>query len=195
MKKLWTILLAGALVFMLVACDTVETGSSEKESSPTSESSIEVEATPTAEPTPEPTAEPTSYFTDGVLQTEKFRIEITEYKVIPAGEEGNEYGDAPVLAFWYNTTNLTDDDLNAMTAWLMSFTAVQDNDPNVVNELSVAALPDDRFLQSQMQTIKKDGTVENAMAYELSDTTTPVVLTAQENLLGDVLGEQTFNLE
>lgn len=136
------------------------------------------------------------YFADGVLQTEDFRIEITDYKVIMPGEEGNEYGDDPVIAFWYSTTNLSGEETSAMTAWLMTFTAVQDNDPNKVNDLSVAPLPDDNFLQSQSQTIKQGGTVENAMAYTLTDTTTPVVLTAKGNIfLDDELGSQTFNLE
>ena len=58
------------------------------------------------------------------------------------------------------------------------FTAVQDNDPNMVNELNVGMLPDEQYLDSQMAQIKKDGTVSNAIAYELTDETTPVVLKA-----------------
>jgi hypothetical protein len=43
-------------------------------------------------------------------------------------------------------------------------------------------LPDDRFLDSQTENIKKAGTVENAMAYELDDLHTPVDLVATEGL-------------
>ena len=32
---------------------------------------------------------------------EDIDLKITKYKVILVGEEGNEHGDAPVIAFWY----------------------------------------------------------------------------------------------
>lgn len=142
--------------------------------------------------------EPTSkyYFKDNVLQSEDVKIEITDYKVIPVGEEGNEYGEKPVIAFWYNTTNLTgNEDVNPMSAWIAMFTCIQDNNPNAINELEVGMLPDDRFLDSQMETIKKDGTVENAMSYELDDLETPVTLKATRGIGGEDLGEQTFEIK
>lgn len=134
-------------------------------------------------------------FSDNVIVTKDYTIEILDYKVIPVGEEGNKYGDGPVIAFWYNTTNTSGKDINPMNAWLYTVTVVQDNDPNVVNKLSVAALPDSRFLDSQMQSIKAGGTVENAMAYELTDTETPLELTAMESLFGPELGTQIFELK
>lgn len=208
-KKKWPIVL-GVVVAVVVVLGIIgslaapetedESGSSEAPSSTVS--AAEDSSTSSADESTESSASTESvssdeeYFADGVAQTEDFRIEITDYRVIMPGEEGNEYGDDPVIAFWYNTTNLSGEETSAMTAWIMTFTAVQDNDPNMVNELSVASLPDDRFLQSQMQTIKEGGTVENAMAYTLTDTTTPVVLTAKSNIfLDDELGSQTFNLE
>lgn len=189
------------IIGSLAAPETEDEGSSPEVPSSTVSAAEDSSTSSTDESTESPaSAESASsdeeYFADGVAQTEDFRIEITDYKMILPGEEGNEYGDDPVIAFWYNTTNLSGEETSAMTAWLMTFTAVQDNDPNMVNELSVASLPDDRFLQSQMQTIKEGGTVENAMAYTLTDTTTPVVLTAKSNIfLDDELGSQTFNLE
>ena len=42
----------------------------------------------------------------------------------------------------------------------------------------MGSLPDDRFLDSQTENIKKGGTVENAIAYELDDLVTPVDLVA-----------------
>lgn len=135
-----------------------------------------------------------SSFADMVLTTPDLTIEITDVKTIPAGETGNEYGDEPVIAFWYDTTNLTDDDITPSN-WLFLFTAIQDNDPNAVNELQVAALPDDEFLESQMQTIKEGGTVSSAVAYELTDTTTPVQLVASDDLGMTEIGSMTFNLD
>jgi len=75
------------------------------------------------------------------------------------------------------------------------FEAVQDNDPNKVNTLEVTGLPDDQFLDSQLETIKKDGTVKNAVAYELDDLETPVTLIATQGMGGEKLGEQNFNIK
>ena len=208
-KKKWPVVLGVVVAVVVVlgiigslaAPDVDDEGTSSDAPSSTVSAAEDSSTSSTDESTESPAStESTSgdeeYFADGVAQTEDFRIEITDYKVIMPGEEGNEYGDDPVIAFWYNTTNLSGEETSAMTAWLMTFTAVQDNDPNMVNDLSVAPLPDSRFRESQTQTIKEGGTVENAMAYTLTDTTTPVVLTAKSNIfLDDELGSQTFNLE
>lgn len=131
-------------------------------------------------------------FSDGVLTTEGYTITITDYKVIQPGETGNEYGDVPVIAFWYDTTNTgSESDINASSAWIMAFDAIQDNDPNVVNTLNMGLLPDSQFLDSQTQTIKEGGTVSNAIAYELDDTTTPVTLVASDIMDGEY-GRQDF---
>jgi hypothetical protein len=134
-------------------------------------------------------------FENGVLTTSDVKIEITDHKVIPAGAKGNEYGDKPVLALWYTTTNVSGKDVDPME-FLFQFEAYQDNDPNAENTLDVGGLPDDRFLDSQMENIKKGGTVENAVAYELDDLTTPVKLVALENVFDDEeLGSVTYNLK
>lgn len=135
-----------------------------------------------------------AYFADNELVTEDVKIVITDYKVIQPGEEGNEYGDAPVIAFWYDTTNLSGKTTNASTAWMFAFEAIQDNDPNVVNTLDIASLPDKAFLETQMQDIKEGGTVSNAVAYTLDDTTTPVKLVASDMLGMTELGEQVFEI-
>jgi len=134
-------------------------------------------------------------FKNGVLTTSEVKIVITKHKIIPVGEKGNEYGDKPVIAFWYKITNLTDKETDP-TDWIFDFSAYQDNNPNAENELDVASLPDDRFLDSQTENIKKGGTVENAVAYELDDLTTPVELVANDSLgFGDDLGRMTFELK
>lgn len=136
------------------------------------------------------------YFKDGTLVAEDVKIVITDWKVIPVGDPGNAYGEKPVIAFWYDTTNTTqqDIDMNPTTAWIAMFTAIQDNNPNAVNELDIGSLPDDTFLDSQMESIKKGGTVPNAVSYELDDATTPVILKATKGYLGESLGEQTFEI-
>ena len=134
------------------------------------------------------------YFKDNKLVIHDLNIQITQTKIIQLGETGNEYGEKPVIAFWYKVTNKTNKEIDAMTAWIAVFKAVQDNNSNTVNELEVASLPDDRFLDTQSQTIKKNGTVENAVAYTLSDATTPVKLTATKGIGGKKLGSMTYKL-
>lgn len=135
------------------------------------------------------------YFKDNVVVVSDYTIKITEWKVIPVGEKGNEYGDSPVIAFWYDTTNTSGKEINPSTAWIYIMEAVQDNDPNEVNKLNVASLPDDQFLDSQLQTIKQDGTVSNAVAYKLTDNETPVELTAKSSMIGDSIGSMTFEIK
>ncbi len=131
-------------------------------------------------------------FKDGVLTTPDFTIKITDHKVIPVGQPGNEYGDKPVIAFYYDTTNLADKRLDPSTAFIGSITAVQDNNANAVNKLDVGALPDERFLDSQTEDIKKGGTVQNAIAYQLDDLTTPVELTASNDFGLTAVGKMTY---
>ncbi|GEN86936.1 DUF5067 domain-containing protein [Oceanobacillus sp. FSL W8-0428] len=207
MKKLLFLLFASVLV--LAGCGENEEGSetdnetaSAEETNNNDNESTESEETDGEEAESEEVENEESneeendeFFEDNVLQTDKFKIEITETKVIPAGEKGNEYGENPVFAIWYNTTNLSDEDLDPSTAWMFTFTAIQDNDPNIENELSVGMLPDDAHLDTQMANIKKDGTVENSISYELTDTETPVTLVAIKDLIGDEIGRADYEIE
>ncbi|WP_375180090.1 DUF5067 domain-containing protein [Enterococcus rotai] len=136
-------------------------------------------------------------FNGTTLKGNSYTVKITSNKVIQPGEAGNEYGDKPVLAFWYDTLvspdYKSDTAIDPSTAWLMNFKAVQDNDPNKVNELKVAGLPDEQFLDSQMAKIKPGGTVSNAVAYELSDNDTPVTLIAGR--MGNEYGKAEFSVK
>lgn len=140
------------------------------------------------------TSKSDSSFKDGVLTTPKMKIVITDHKIIPVGKKGNEYGSKPVIAFWYKITNLTDNKVSP-TDWIFAITAYQDNNPNAENKLGVGSLPDARFGESQTENIKKGGTVENAMAYELDDATTPVDLVASNDLGMTKIGKVTYNLK
>ncbi|NDK70808.1 DUF5067 domain-containing protein [Rhodococcus qingshengii] len=133
-------------------------------------------------------------FEDNVLTTKDVMIKITDVKTIQVGEKGNEYGKKPIIAFWYDTTNVSGKETNPMTAWIFLFAAYQDNDPNAENKLGVGSLPDAAFLDSQTSKIKQGGTVPNAVAYELSDTTTPVKLVAS-TILQDEIGSMTIELK
>ncbi len=190
-KLIMCAILAAIMATTLTACggDTSTADTSNDTSTSTSQSTSD-----TAKDTSESTS---GYsFKDNVLTSQDVKIEITDYKVIPVGETGNEDGEKPVIAFWYKTTNLSgNEDVNPLSAWMAMFTCIQDNDTNAVNELEAASLPDERFLDSQMETIKKDGTVESAIAYSLDDTETPVTLKATQGIGGADLGEQTYNIK
>nr|WP_269108510.1 DUF5067 domain-containing protein [Lacticaseibacillus saniviri] len=133
-------------------------------------------------------------FKNNKLTLTDLDIQITQEKVIPVGQKGNEYGKKPVIAFWYKVTNKTGKEIDP-SIFISLFEAVQDNDKNKVNKLNVAALPDERFLDSQSQTIKKGGTVENAVAYDLTDETTPIKLTATVPATGKEAGSQTYDIK
>lgn len=135
------------------------------------------------------------YFKENEAKLNDLKIKITETKVIQTGEKGNEYGEKPVFAIWYEVTNLSDKEIDPNIGWIAVFEAVQDNNPNAINTLEVSGLPDEQFLDSQSEIIKKDGTVKNAIAYELDDLETPVTLIATQGMSGEKLGEQTFNIK
>ena len=138
-----------------------------------------------------------SNFDGTMLRGNSYSVRITSHKVINPGEEVNEYGNKPVIAFWYDTLvsqdYKNDRPIDPMSSWIMNFKAVQDNDPNAINELQIASLPDKNFLQSQMSQIKPGGTVANAVAYELTDTTTPVKLT-EKDMMGTEYGSFEYKL-
>ena len=184
MKKSFVMLICalGALGLVLAGCGSTADNAG-------SSSSEDVTVPADAEEKPE------ASFENGVLTTPELKIEITNRKIIPAGAKGNEYGDKPVIALWYKTTNLSDEDVDP-TDFIFHFSAFQDNNPNAENELEVGPLPDDRFGESQLENIKKGGTVENAVSYELDDLVTPVKLVAVENAFDDEeLGSVTYNLK
>lgn len=128
------------------------------------------------------------------LKTNAYNIKITDHKVIPAGEEGNEYGKEAIIAFWYETTASKDEDesdnLTPMKAWMSSFIATQGKDKN----LSIASLNDDSFDETQKETIKPGETIKGATAYKLINEETPVELTAQ-NISGETFGSLTFDVK
>lgn len=107
------------------------------------------------------------------MKTKDLEFTINKASIIPVGEKGNEYGDVPVLAIWYTTTNNSDRAFSPL-AWVSYTKVIQDNDPNKVNELRVASTPDEAFLNDQSAEIKKGGSLKSAVAYELSDETTDV---------------------
>lgn len=183
-KKLLIAVFAAFMALSMIGCGNASTPAEEGSATASGATSSEAASS-------ESSGNAAGSFANNVFENPDVKIEITDYKVIPVGEAGNEYGSKPVIAFWYNTTNISGAETDPSTAWIFNFKAIQDNDPNAVNELEVGMLPDNAFLDSQTQTIKQGGTVANAVAYELDDTTTPVTLVAEDMLMGEI-GRQDF---
>ena len=133
-------------------------------------------------------------FKDGVLDVPAAKFEITDHRVVKPGEPGNEIGEKPLLVFNYDVTNKTDETLTT-TDFVVYFTAIQDNDPNKVNELDLGSYFDPETSDTQLEQIKKGGTVAGTIAYELDDLTTPVDLVATKSFSQDEIGRQTFELD
>src|SRR3954451_8500939 len=132
-----------------------------------------------------------STFKNGALTTPDVKFKITRYKVIGAGQKGNAYGKKPIITFWYQTTNLSGAEVNP-SYFYENFSAYQDNNPNSENTLDLGDYSNDRFLHSDLENIKKGGTVESVAAYELGDLDTPVDLVADDGL--KVSGKATYKL-
>lgn len=138
------------------------------------------------------------YFDGTDLVTNNYSIKITGYKVIQSGEDSN-YSENQVIKFSYETT--VDEDVTNLRitpdiAWFSTFKVVQDNDPDVVNDLDLIILVDDDGSISQNPEIKPGGTASNSMAYELTDEETPVTLIAVEDrVFNDEIGSHDYSIK
>lgn len=135
------------------------------------------------------------YFDGEVAETKDIKIKITYTKVIQGGEEGNEYGETPVFAIWFEATNNTDEEIDPNEAWFTVFEVIQDKNDQVADELDLSSLPDNAHLDTQSKIIKKDETVESSMAYVLDDETTPITLIAKLGIDGEEIGRYDYKIK
>lgn len=184
-KKLLALALVFALVFALCACGAA---------APETKATPEPTADPTAEPTAEPTVEPkpNAMFDGMVYEDDEARIEIIGCEILEVGSEYNKYGDVPLVCFKFNVTNLSDWDVSASGKWIDTFRAYQDNDPNFLNELNVGSQENIAYHDTAFASIKKGGTVESVMTYELDDEETPVTLVASYRW--EEIGSKDFDI-
>lgn len=134
------------------------------------------------------------YFDGTTANLQDVKIKITGVKFYQGDETTNGKN---VICFDYTITNKTDKDVNALTGWQAVFNAYQDN-KNTEGKLEVTPMPSDtsdQILQEQDQSIKKGGSVQCRMAYELDSNKKPVVLKATKGYDGTFLGKKTFKLD
>lgn len=124
-------------------------------------------------------------FQDGTLTSPHLTITITDTQLIQPGEAGNEYGDKAVLAIWYETTNVSGQQVDPLSAWFTHFRAIQDQGDNP-SELTLGMVPEKALEKTQSAVIKDGATVSSAVSYTLLDTETPVELVASDAVLNQV---------
>src|SRR5699024_1693102 len=134
-------------------------------------------------------------FQDGVIDINDVKLEIQETKVIDPGEKGNEDGENPVFAIWYDATNRTDEEITPEEAWTSQISAIQRGGAENANELEVTSLPNEEDSDTQKQPIKKDETVENSIAYELTSSKIPISFILEDATTGETAGEDNFDIE
>lgn len=123
-------------------------------------------------------------------------VKILDAKFLPKGTY--EYQENDQLAITYEVTNKTDKEIDPISGYLATFEAYQE-DKNSNRKLEVGMLPStkeyDFARDNQLDIIKKGGTVKNAIAYDLEDTTTPVELVATKGIGGEKLGNKIIKLK
>ncbi|ULG70895.1 DUF5067 domain-containing protein [Macrococcus brunensis] len=123
-------------------------------------------------------------------------VKILETELMPKGTYEHQTADQLVVT--YEVTNKSDKEINPMTGYLAAFEATQE-DANSERKLQVGMNPmNDKYsyvTDVQMNNIKKGGTVKSAVAYDLKDMKTSVVLHASKGIGGEKLGTITVELK
>jgi hypothetical protein len=136
------------------------------------------------------------YFDGETLKIDKATVKIISTEVLTPDE--SVYRDNNQIAFVYEVTNDDDEPLDGSMAWMACMDAYQETE-NTVGKLEVGMTPqDDKFEEyrgGEFDELKPGGTKQYVIAYDLNDTTTPVVLKATQGVAGKELGEKTFNLQ
>ena len=129
-------------------------------------------------------------FKNNVLDLTILQLKITDCKVFQPKESINT-SDNPVVAFYFDLKNIDfEGDLKLARAFVEFFVPTQGDD---VLELAVLSLSDDIFINSVTDSVGIGEIKSGAVAFELKDANTPVVLEAYNYETGKSYGTQTFN--
>ena len=195
MKKIVGLGLILAVSFGLAGCGSSESGSDTKESSNNTEATSSKIAESTEVSVPKESDKKEVGFSNGTLKIDMATIKIISEEVLQP--DANVYRENPQIAFVYEVTNDDSEPLDGSMAWIACMNAFQETE-NTVGKLEVGMTPqDEKFEQyrgGEFDELKPGGTKQYVIAYELNDTTTPVVLKATQGVGGKALGEMTYNL-
>lgn len=127
---------------------------------------------------------------NGKVASENIQIDIKGYKVFPAGAGGAKNSLNPVVVFYYDASNLSDKEIDALSAWTEIFDAYQNTGENDRNVLGTGIFVDDSVPAEDGTTpMKKGETKSYYKSYELTDNTTSVTLKSHDGLGGAQLGD------
>ncbi|EAE0774335.1 DUF5067 domain-containing protein [Listeria monocytogenes] len=136
------------------------------------------------------------YFDGETMKIDKATVKIISSEVL--APDDSVYRDNNQLAFVYEVTNDSEEPLDGSMAWIACMEVYQETE-NTVGKLNVGMTPqDEKFAEyrgDEFDELKPGGTKKYVIAYDLNDTTTPVVLKATQGVAGKELGEKTFNLQ
>ena len=140
--------------------------------------------------TPKKEAKENNELKDNTAQLNDIDVKVLETEFIPKGTYDGQ--DKDQLGIIYEVKNKSDKEIDPISGWMAAFEATQDTE-NTVHKLDVGMLPQTEkykpFLDTQLDIIKKDGTLKNGIAYDLDTTDTPVILKATKGVGGEKLGE------
>lgn len=192
MTKYKSFLFLASCGFLLAGCGKTETNEMDTSEGATS-TDISTNVSTELEETEE--IESNARFNGEIATLEDLDVKIIDHKLVSVVDTENEDDETLIIVFRYEATNKSDQDINPDAAWTSIFEAVQGHNSSEQTSLQVTSLPDDTFLESQSKTIEQDETIESAIAYELIDDFTPVVLIATEGIGGRELGGKYFYIE
>ncbi|MCU09262.1 DUF5067 domain-containing protein [Listeria monocytogenes] len=135
---------------------------------------------------------------NGVIENEQIKIKITSHKIIPIGAKGNESGDKPIIAFWFEVTNKSGGFTSPISSWVEHIAVYQDTRSDLLYTLKSTTLDDAQFLDSASrlsEDIKKGATVKCAIAYGLDDDEIPVDLAYRDFLSEVVYGKINYQIK
>ncbi|EAC4665153.1 DUF5067 domain-containing protein [Listeria monocytogenes] len=135
---------------------------------------------------------------NGVIENERIKIQITSHKIIPIGEKGNESGNKPIIAFWFEVTNKSSIYTSALGSWGEYIAIYQDTRSDQLNTLKSTTLDDAQFLDSASrlsEEIEIGATVKCAIAYGLDDNEIPVDLAYRDFLSEEVYGKINYQIK
>lgn len=168
MKKLITLITAGALLFNVTPIFAENSNATDPEEISIAEKLKE---------------EPIEF------GNEEFKIKVVD---VWLEESPNDY-DGQAVVFEYEYTNLQDDPTGVDNDFGFYTDVIQDNDENIVNHLEWA--PNKKYRIDNWVEVKPNGTAKWADAFVLDDDETAVTLKAFDFMGGDEWGEWEFELD
>ncbi len=131
------------------------------------------------------------YFEEDVIETEDAKIKLTGYDFLPAAPKKGQPSDLFIIT--YNFTNTSDTEQRP-TVVFPANTVFSQNGEMLLPGITLNHKYSEG-LANILLNVKPGETVKCAGAYSLKDTTSPVLLTVNDGILGEELGTKSYENE